>query len=456
MYRAIFRKDVSRGFYLWCMLQQFLNHIKQHNLCTPNDSVLLAISGGVDSMVMLPLFRDAGYTVGVAHCNFQLRGEESAGDEKLVEETCRKYNVPFFVKRFNTEQHARQQGISIQMAARELRYAWFQEIMDQEKYAWLATAHHLNDAMETVLLNWIHGSSLNGFRGIPVKNNNIIRPLLFASRKLIEDYAIANKILWREDSSNQTDDYQRNFIRNQVIPTLKRLNPSLEDTFALGQRKISGELAFLDVQLKNWENNHLKLKGEAILIEKRSITNPSILWKVIKNYGFNFFQCEDVIQSLNGQSGKKFLSQTHQLIIDRDHIIIYPTITYWGDILIEEGQPEAILGTNKLAINTVEDTVPIEASALTARVDADKLRFPLRWRKWKAGDFFYPLGMEHKRKLSDFLIDKKVSVAEKHYVTVLESDGDIVWVVGHRIDNRFKITPQTRSALCFTLIPYFK
>jgi tRNA(Ile)-lysidine synthase len=435
------------------MLQQFLNHIKNNNLCSATDTILLAVSGGLDSMVMLNLFKEAGFTVAVAHCNFQLRGEESKGDERFVETECKKLAIPFYVTHFNTEVYAQENGLSIQMAARELRYQWFNQIMDQNGFTCLATAHHLNDSIETALLNWVHGSSLEGFGGIPVKNGRVIRPLLFAIKEKLKIYAAENNIVWREDSSNLTDDYQRNFIRHQIIPRLKELNPSLEETFATAQRKIKVELGFIEAQFIDWQSTNVVAKDNAVYIVKQGLTHITLLWRAIREFGFNFSQCEDAMRALAGQSGKKFTSATHQLVIDREHLIVSPSKVGWDDVLIEKGCEHATMGNWQLRIGTGQGAQETTIGA-EALLDSDKLVFPLRWRLWKPGDSFYPLGMEHKKKLSDFLIDKKVSLTEKQYVSVLESDGQIVWVVGHRIDNRFRLTSATSSVISFKLIPH--
>jgi len=438
------------------MLEQFLNHIRQYSLCDSNDRILLAVSGGLDSMTMLHLFKEAGFQIAVAHCNFQLRGAESDGDESFVRTTCKQLNIPFFSIRFDTDVYAKQNGLSTQMAARELRYAWFQKLLHDEKYDWLATAHHFNDSVETVLLNWLHGGSIESFAGIPVKNQQVIRPLLFALRSDLEKYATDKNLSWRDDASNVTDDYQRNFLRHQVIPKLKEINPSLESTLQYGLKKVKSDLSFLDASVGEWKQNHIKEAGLSIRIEKKALANlpVGITWRVLKPYGFNFSQCEDLTNALNGQSGKKFLSNSHQLTVDRKEIILTPLESSWEDILIKNDGGRVTLGSWDMDILTTTN-LELTQNPLMAILDSDKLRFPLCWRKWKPGDYFYPLGMEHKRKLSDFLIDKKVSIAEKNYVTVLESEGQIVWVVGHRIDSRFRLTSSTKSAMVFSLQPHF-
>lgn len=440
------------------VLKQFLNHINHHKLFTKHDTILLAVSGGVDSMVMLHLFLEAGFRVGVAHCNFQLRGKESDADQEFVQRACQKLNVPVVAKRFDTQAFGWENNISIQMSARELRYSWFDSLLDEGHYNFLATGHHFDDTVETILLNWIKGSSVEGLAGIPVKNRRIVRPLLFATRVQVEKYATEKGIEWREDQSNLVDDYQRNFIRHQIVPKLKELNPSLEFTLHAGIEKLQSDLELIHYQADTWKKEFMLVEGEKVTISKRGFDlfpqGAHLLWRCIKEYGFNFEQAREVIQGLHGQSGKRFLSPSHQLIIDREHLIVSPHENLWNDVMIEEGQGKAMLGSWEMEIEKLSP-VKISNDQFVAVLDASKLKFPLRWRKWKAGDFFYPLGMDHKRKLSDFLIDNKVSVTDKNVITVLESEGEIAWVVGYRIDNRFKITPQTQSALSFSLAPYF-
>jgi tRNA(Ile)-lysidine synthase len=432
------------------VLEQFLNHIARHKLCNLSDSILLAISGGIDSMAMLHLFKEAGYRIGVAHCNFQLRGEESNKDELLVVEECKRLAIPFYIKKFDTETFAWEQGVSIQMAARDLRYVWFEDLVKTHAYNFLATGHHFDDSMETILLNLTKGTSIEGFAGIPLKNKNIIRPLLFATRAQVTQYATEKGVRWREDESNFTDDYQRNFIRHHVIPKLKELNPSLESTWQNGLEKIEGDLELLHLGFNDWKRESVLESEDRIVIAKKSLRNfyagASALWRYIKGFAFNFEQAREIIHAINGQSGKRFLSPTHILIVDREELIITPHSQEWSAARIENGDREVPLGPWRMFFSTGESPT-IGADKMEAALDADSLKFPLTWRKWKKGDAFQPLGMKHKKKLSDFLVDNKISIADKNITTVLESAGEIVYVVGWRIDDRFKIQESTKRVL---------
>lgn len=436
------------------MLEQFLNHIRQYQLCSFTDRILLAVSGGRDSMAMLHLFKEAGFKIGVAHVNFQLRGDDSMGDEEFVKDACRAFDIPFHITRVNTETYAQQHGLSIQMAARALRYSWFDELLVEHHYKYLATAHHLNDSIETVLLHLIKGSSLDGLTGIPLSNGNRIRPLLFATQIQIEKYVADHSILWREDRSNLTDDYQRNFIRHKIVPLLKEINPSLENTFKAGQQKLKGQAEMMALGLSSLKKDSVQTNGHQIRIQKKGLeavkNKASVLLQIIKEYNFNLDQAINIIQAMNGQSGKRFLSNSHQLVVDREYLIVSLFLESMEVVIIDTDQTSAHLEPLMLTMTRVSG-FDLKRDQTEALLDASSLEFPLTWRKWKPGDYFYPLGMEHKRKVSDFLIDEKISVADKNSVTVIESAGQICWVVGYRIDNRFKITPKTTSTILFSL-----
>jgi tRNA(Ile)-lysidine synthase len=336
------------------------------------------------------------------------------------------------------------------MAARDLRYAWFEDLLKVHSFHCLATGHHFDDTMETILLNLTKGSSTEGLGGIPVRNGNVIRPLLFATRAQVEKFAKENGIGWREDQSNLTDDYQRNFIRHQIIPRLKELNPSLEATWRMGLEKIQGDLDLLHRAFNEWRNDHISESADRVTIRKKAFDSMSapaaLLWRCIRTYEFNFEQAREIIHALKGQPGKRFLSVTHTLVVDRDDIIITPHPQELNAVNIHLDHEEVNLGPWKLHLSNGNSDTP-RAGKMEAALDADELIYPLVWRKWKNGDLFQPLGMNHKKKLSDFLVDNKLSIADKNAITVLESDGRIAYVVGWRIDERFKITPRTKRVL---------
>ncbi|MFM9836733.1 MAG: tRNA lysidine(34) synthetase TilS [Cyclobacteriaceae bacterium] len=433
------------------MLQPFQVHIQKW--CKTTDKILLAVSGGMDSMVMLKLFHQADYSMAVAHCNFQLRGVESDEDENFVRRKCHQWDVAFYSHRFDTNNYASEKGLSIQMAARELRYAWFDELLQREGFDRLATAHHLNDSIETILLNLTKGVGIEGLMGIPIQNKKIIRPLLFATRQEIENYAAEEGIAWREDESNESDDYQRNFIRHRIVPKLKEINPSLEKTMQETIYKLQGASEIISVSVEEWKQRHQKIEGDKIMLDKKGVggANALMLWEVIKSYGFNFDQSGNIIKALSGQSGKRFSSGTHELIVDRENLVLVKHEENWMEVSFESDRQEVSLGNKKLTLEIADYTgLPI-ADKNQATVDEGLVQSALIWRKWRAGDFFFPLGMKNRKKISDFLIDEKISLADKDSLTVLECNGEIVWVVGHRLDDRFKVTDKTKRVIKISL-----
>lgn len=428
-----------------------------HALGCLQKKIVVAVSGGLDSIVLLELLVKSGCQIGIAHVNFQLRGEESDQDEAFVVGLATAYKVPVFVKRFETKNYATATGVSIQMAARELRYDWFYDLLNSEKYDCLATAHHLNDNLETVLINFTRGTGLTGLKGIQTANEKIIRPLLDFNRIQIEDFARSNQLSWREDSSNSSDDYGRNFIRHQVVPKLKELNPSLEETFARNIERWSAAKELMDLGIHQIKQQFRSdSKGQVKILKSlfEKFRQPAILWELIKEFGFKFDECEKIVEASKGHSGKRFLSSEYQLVVDREALLITAHPVQWNEIQIEEDQEQALFGSWELTLST-EAKWEIQHDPCVVLIDKDKLAYPLVWRLWREGDFFYPLGMDHKKKVSDFLIDSKIAVSDKDHVTVIESAGRIIWVAGYRIDNRFKITEKTKSALFLRLKPFF-
>lgn len=431
------------------MLEQFLNHLSQNKLCNPTDRILLAVSGGVDSVAMLQLFYHAGFTVGVAHCNFQLRGEASERDEDFVRALCLQRGIPFYAAKFDTVQYANRTAQSIQMAARELRYNFFDDVLRQHDYQYIATAHHLNDALETVLLNLVRGTGLDGLTGIPAKQQKRIRPMLFASRVAIESYALANALVWREDMSNASDKYARNLLRHQVVPILRTLNPSLEKNIAETLERVQGASLLAEEKIKQFSQQSVTVRGIHTRIAKEALLHsPSpavLLWELVKSFGFNYTQCKRAIATVH-QSGKQFHTRTHDLTVDRDVFIISrrETVTIEA-VLIDDTLADTSNGALNLAFDIVDnEQMPLSKDPAIAQLDYDKLQFPLQWRSWRDGDHFRPFGMKQTKKVSDFLIDAKVPLPEKRHVTVLESAGNIIWIVGFRISDDVKVEEQTK------------
>ncbi|MBT1697989.1 tRNA lysidine(34) synthetase TilS [Fulvivirgaceae bacterium PWU4] len=437
------------------MVEQLLNHIHRHELCKTTDKILLAVSGGIDSMVMLHLFRQAGFDVGVAHCNFQLRGDDSLADEALVAQECATLGVPFHHKRFDTGAYAVAAGLSIQMAARQLRYDFFDTLLHAHGYVYLATAHHLNDVLETTILNLVKGTGMDGLQGVPVKNGSIIRPLLFATKEMLVAYARLHRLQWREDVSNASEDYQRNFIRHQVIPRLKELNPGLEHTYRSTNERITASVQFARNYIDSVAAEAITTSDSSIIIRKKEIdstASPAVmLWELIKDKGFNFAQCQEIVT--DHQSGKKFFSSTHELFTDREaYILQEKSNTHVADVTIEAQAPLVSNGHGELHFDVqTRSQFTLSKDPLLAQLDLDKITYPLVWRCWQHGDSFVPLGMQHSKKLSDFFIDLKIPLPEKEKITVLESAGVIVWVVGLRIHDHYKITAGTSRILTVQL-----
>lgn len=416
----------------------------------PHETTLLAVSGGVDSVVMADLFYRSHKSFAIAHCNFGLRAAASDADEAFVNKLATDYAVKLYVKHFPTKVYAPQHHLSIQLAARGLRYQWFDELCDQHQLQKLATAHHTNDMVETLLFNVIKGTGIAGLHGMLPQQRKLIRPLLFATKDEILAYAHAQHLQWREDSSNTTNAYARNLIRNQVIPILKTINPNLEQTtYATIQRIGQVEYWFKD-QLASLHKTIFREQEERWYVHVQPLKDKRwaavALWEILKPFGFNFRQIQTLWQG-SGASGKMMESPTHQLYVNRDHWLLLPQpahATVPQAHNIDRSATSLAFPSYHLQLSIT----PLQQYRITpephiAALDLAKLKFPLVVRPWQAGDGFYPMGMQHRKKVSDLLIDQKVSVVDKAKVLVLVSDGDIAWVIGHRIDDRFKVTSDT-------------
>jgi tRNA(Ile)-lysidine synthase len=440
------------------VLDRFTQFIENNSLCTRDSRILLAVSGGLDSMVMLDMFMRSGYRVGVAHVNFQLRGRESDRDQDFVKDYCSRNGIPFHTTNVDTNNYATEKKVSVQMAARSLRYEWFHKVLENEKYDVLATAHHLSDAVETVILNIVRGSGMP-LKGIPVVNNRIIRPLMFATRDELSAFAASHSIAWREDESNISIDYQRNVVRHHVIPVLQQLNPGLEASVQRSMVKALGDDELVRIALNSWQKDYVHVNGDQVRIEKsglKQLSHPeSLLARLLEPFGFNYANVMDVLAALNGQPGKVLYSSSHALVIDRAQIIISPSVTAVAPVSIQPGESTSRFGSFELAIRE-ENHRATNMDPHVAYLDKDKVNFPLQWRTWKDGDYFFPLGMKGRKKVSDFLVDLKISIPDKQSVTVIESQDDIVCIPGFRIDDRFKVTPQTRTALVIEIKPVTK
>jgi len=435
------------------MLQDFNNYIQKLDLCRPDDRILLAVSGGIDSVVMAHLFKEAGYDCMLAHCNFQLRGEDSEGDENFVRSLASYLELPIMVKHFDVEAEMQEHGISLQMAARDLRYAWFEELITGHSMDRVATAHNQNDAVETFFLNLSRGSGIRGLKGISPSRGRIIRPLLFSSRSQIESYQKSNRIEYREDSSNRETKYQRNKIRHDVLPVMEQINPGFLEVME-GNMALLGEVfEIYDQSIQEIRKELFKEKNGkiTIAIEKLRALSPLRTWlyELFSPFGFTRMQCEGIEKIMEAGPGRQSISTTHRLFMDRDRMILLPTgIKSFERFYLDD--PE-----NHSSLPFPMDMEVLDRSALgsiprdpnTACLDLDSFQFPLIIRRWMHGDYFYPLGMEQNKKLSDFFIDEKVPVPEKEGIWIMASGKKIVWIMGYRIDNRFRITASTKRVL---------
>jgi tRNA(Ile)-lysidine synthase len=430
------------------MLSKFHNHINTNLSFLKEKKLLLAVSGGIDSMVMVHLCQQLSLNIAVAHCNFQLRGEESDKDEAFVRESCEKLNIPLFIQKFETSEFAKQQKQSIQVVARNLRYDWFYSLSANHNFDFILTAHHLDDSVETFLINFIRGSGLDGLTGIPEQNDTIIRPLLPFSRNEIETFAQKNKIEWREDSSNSSDKYLRNKLRHDVISILKELNPSFlasfENTIShLKQKQTLAADASKNLYSKvvSEDENHTIIDLVKLLKYKN---HKTYLFEWLSPFGFSDWTA--VYDLIQAQSGKQVLSATHILLKNRNSLLLFPKHQVTNDAVfwVQKEQSEVKIPLKLSFCNVDYISNP---SSHTIFVDENKLQFPITIRHWKEGDVFHPLGMNGKKKLSKYFKDEKYSLLDKSNAWLLCSDDKIIWIIGKRQDERFKTEENTTNIL---------
>lgn len=436
-------------------LQSFRDHIEQHSLFNKDDRILLTVSGGKDSVLMAHLFSEAGFKFGIAHCNFGLRAEESQRDEHFVSALAAELEVPFYVTHFDTKAYAAAQKISTQMAARDLRYHWFEKIRVEERYEKIAVAHHQDDAIETILLNLTRGTGIAGLHGIFPRRELLIRPLLFLSRTGIDQLIAENEMDFVEDSSNSSTAYARNKIRIGVIPVLREINPALEQTFAHNIRRFS-ETEMVLQQVVHQLRAALceeKEDGIYILLEKVKALHPQrlLLFELLRTYHFTETVTDELISSLDKQSGTSFYSVSHRLTLNREHLLIslIRDEEEQSNIMVHPSADTIVFGDSRIELRYSQD-IFFENDSHKAFVDADMLIFPLVLRSWQDGDRFMPLGMKNYKKLSNFFIDMKVPLPKKEDVPILvNGNGDIIWVAGLRQDNRYKVTATTKKVAIF-------
>lgn len=441
------------------LFDQFIEHIEKNKLVTEDDKILLTVSGGVDSMVLLDLFSRSKYNIGVAHCNFKLRDKESDEDELLVEQRAAEYGVPHYNIKFNTQAEMERTGESMEMAARRIRYAWFHELCETHGYTAIAIAHHANDSIETFFINLFRGTGLRGLTGIKTHIGRVIRPLNFTTRKAILEYAISNHIPYREDSSNRSTKYLRNKIRLGLIPRILEINPKFAQLMQGNIRRLSEAQQFITSCIDQIADSAISYENGIYTLHVDQIPDNNSRWFVIyellnSRFGFKSDVVDSLYNALNDEaSGRKVYSKDYVAYIDRKNILVTKiddsdsceievtnsmTRTYCGN---------SVLHIERMVIDLVES---FDLGENIALIDADKLSYPLILRRWCEGDYFIPLGMNGHKKVSDLLIDLKVSIPEKNRQFVLTSGDQIVWVVGRRIDNRFKIESDSENILKIT------
>jgi len=435
------------------MVQKFKEHVAAAMPFLNGKKLLLACSGGLDSVVLAHLCKALKFDFALAHCNFSLRGTESDGDEDFVRELASTFEINVYVKQFDTEQYAEEQRLSVQMAARELRYKWFDELLQSKRYDYVLTAHHADDSLETFLINLSRGTGIEGLSGIPQVNGNVVRPLLPFSRNEIIEYAKSESIQWREDSSNTSVKYLRNKIRHEIVPGIKELNPTFLQNFQHTQHHLR--------QINDLVNNHLNELKSKLFQQRKDKVQIKIaelqklqpldayLYGLFNGYGFS--EWSDVKDLLTAESGKQVFSKTHRLIKDRQSLILAK---------IERKESEAFEIHSDKAIDelpikiSLEDVETFEKQGQNVVfLDKEKLNFPLVLRNWKKGDYFYPFGMKGKKKLSKFFKDEKMDLISKEKQWLLCSGDDIVWIVGRRADERFKVDDSTMKILKITQFP---
>lgn len=438
------------------MVKRFITYSAEKRLFSHNSRILLAVSGGIDSMVMAHLFRLAGIEHGIAHCNFSLRADESDKDEEFVAEYAAANKISFHSIRFDTLTYASGRGISIQMAARELRYTWFEQVVRSENYDSVAVAHNLNDNVETFIINLLRGTGINGLTGMDPTSRGVIRPLLFLTREEIADFAAGEHIQFREDSSNAEVKYLRNKIRHHIIPQMEKAHPGVLTSVTGTMHNLKGSAEILDAYLDSLRSEIIRVTGDTMRAEVKSLARLTPLephlYELFRTYGLSPHQTDDLVSLLSSATGKRIATATHLLVKDREYILISPLdndeIPSYKFTTLDEMRLSGLFSEISITLN---DDEPLPSGALTACIDLDRLVFPLTVRRWEAGDRFIPLGMTHMKKVSDFLIDLKVALPVKQKIMLLISGGETVWVLGYRIDNRYRVTPATSKILLLTL-----
>lgn len=416
-----------------------------------NKKYILAVSGGVDSMAMLYFFYSNNFNIIVAHCNFQLRGEDSNADEMEVSNWCNRNGVVCVTKKFETETIVANEKKGIQEVARKLRYDFFNEVMKEYKCDYILTAHHQNDQIETVLFRFLRGTGIKGLVGIPFCNNNIMRPLLHISKDEILQYVKANNIQYREDSSNAKTDYSRNKIRLEILPLIQKYFPTVNNNIAHNATRLHEAYTLYQQQIDTYKKKLVEKRGNEwyIPIRKLQLQKPinTICYELIAPFGFHYEQAQQLIEMIHSESGKYIENYQYKILKDKTFFIIATKDSLQATMLevnIDDKEIATTHFTLKISTNTSLNYVLLQDENI-AQLDMSKLEFPIVLRKWKQGDYMYPLGLNKKKKIAKILIDKKIPQADKEKVWVLESNKKIVWLVGLCIDHRYRIQNNSKE-----------
>ncbi len=461
MYSVIF-KDASATCFVAAILlpltvqKKFESNILKNQLFSKKDSLLLALSGGIDSVVLAHLLKSVGFKFALAHCNFNLRGKDSKADEVFCKDLAKQLGVKFYCEHFDTKTYSKTNKVSIQMAARELRYAWFNELIKKNKFDRLITAHHANDVIETLFINLCRGTGIKGLKGIPEKTGNIVRPLLNFTKEEINSFAKKEKIKFRLDKSNLEDKYERNFLRLEIIPKLKKLHPALEHTFLNNISNFKAEAEIVNDFLAEKTKQLISEKGEQVLIDKNKLKKEkhlsTILYYILETFGFNASQINDIKINVTekGEVGKLFFASNFTLTIDRDFIFIKPDVNQNPEAVTIRSFEE-LKASAQLKLKELSKFERTNNNELI--IEKNKLVFPLNIRAKRTGDKFRPFGMKGFKLISDFLKDQKLNAFEKEKCLILENgNGEIIWVMGYRSDDRYKVTGKENKLLKFTII----
>ena len=439
------------------MLQKVETYIQKYQLLIHEKPVIVGVSGGTDSVFLLHALISLGYNCLLAHCNFHLRGVESDRDEQFVRELAKTNKLQSYFIDFDTSKFAAKKGISIEMAARELRYNWFEQLMDENEAQAIAVAHQADDNIETLLMNLVRGTGIKGLTGMQPRNNDVVRPLLCLTREEIEQYLIKHDLEHVEDSTNSESEYQRNKFRNEVLPLLEEINPSVRQTLYNTQKNLNGNYEIYQQAVQRIENEITEFESGTFKINiqklKKQIQVPTILFELLQSYGFGSAEVNQIVEQLDGESGKTFYSFGYRLVRDREYLLVEKREPVSNHIYFIEKNISQITEPIELVIRkkTVQSGFQISKSQIRVQVDASKLKFPLELRHWTEGDSFYPFGMQNRKKVSDYFIDNKFSLPEKEKTWLLVSDNEIIWIIGSRLDNRFRISETTTEIVEFEL-----